>query len=58
MPIGVNGHCVMRSLITEPDPDRSSDTIKIKALSKEPGNPRLTDNPYIFKNIYGKYRSK
>ena len=56
MPTGVNGRCVMRSPIVKPD--RSGDTIKITTLSREPGNPRLTYNPCIFKNIYGKYRSK
>ena len=49
--IGVNGCCVMRSSIVEPD--RNGDIIKITALSKEPGNPRLTKQ-----NGYGKYRSK
>ena len=43
MPIGVNGCRVMRSPITEPG--RSDDTITITALSREPGNPRLTDDP-------------
>ena len=54
--IWVNGCCVMRSPITEPD--RSGDTIKITALSGEPGNPRLTDDPCILKSVCGKYRSK
>ena len=26
--------------------------------NNRPGNPRLTDDPCIFKSIYGKYRSK
>ena len=56
VPIGVNGSCVMRSPVAEPN--RSVDTIKIAALSRQPGNPRLTDNPCILKNVYGKYRSK
>ena len=43
----------MRSSIAEPD--RSGNIIKITALSREPGNPRFTDDPCIFKNIYGKY---
>ena len=51
MPTGVNGHCVMRSPITESG--RSGDTTKIKALSREPGNPRWTDDPCIFSNFMG-----
>ena len=43
----------MRSSIAETD--RSDNTIKITALSREPGNPRLTDIPSILKNIYGKF---
>ena len=46
----------MRSPIAEPD--RRGDTIKITALSREQGNPRLTGDPCIFKSIYGKYISK
>ena len=40
-------------------PDRSGDTIKITALCRELGNPRLAVyiNPGIFKNFYEKYRS-
>ena len=46
----------MRSPIAEPD--RRGDTIKITALSREQGNPRLTGDPCIFNSIYGKYISK
>ena len=46
----------MRSKFTETD--SSGDTNKIRALSREIGSPRLTDSTYIFKNVYGRYRSK
>ena len=46
----------MRSPIAEPG--RSADIITITVLSREPGNPRLTDDPWIFKKVYWKYRSK
>ena len=42
MPIGVNG------------PDRSGNTTKNTTLSREAGKSRATDDPYIFKNIYGR----
>ena len=44
----------MRSPIMESD--RSGDTIKMTDLFREPDNPRLTDDPCIFKKSYGKYR--
>ena len=56
MSIGLNSHCFMRSKFTETD--SSGDTNKIRALSREIGSPRLTDSTYIFKNVYGRYRSK
>ena len=40
VPIWVDNHCVMRSPIAEPG--ILGDTIKIKALSREPGNTRWT----------------
>ena len=53
VPIGVNGGCVLRSPIAEPE--RGGYTIKIAALSTEPGNARLTDVRCIFKNLYEKF---
>ena len=43
MPIWVNGRCVIRSPIAEPG--GLSNAIKIKALSREPGNPGWTVSP-------------
>ena len=41
----------MRSPIAESN--RNGDTIKITDLSKEPDNPRLTDDPCILKKVMG-----
>ena len=51
MPIWVVGHCIMRSLITEPG--RCGDPIKVNALSKELGNPGWTEQiPCIDYNCF------
>ena len=46
----------MRSPIAKTD--RSGNTIKITALSRELGNPRLTGDSCIFKNVYGKFQNQ
>ena len=56
MSVGVNDCCVEMSPIAEPD--RGGNTIKLTALFKNLENPRLTDDPCIFKNVYRRYRSK
>ena len=50
MAIWVNGRCVMRSPIAEPG--SFGDTIKIKALPREPGNPGWTVIPVRRKLLF------
>ena len=50
MAIWVNGRCVMRSPIAEPG--SFGDTIKIKVLSREPGNPGWTVIPLRRKLLF------
>ena len=51
VPIGVNGFCVMKSPIAESD--RNGDTIKTKALSREPGNSGWTYDPCVNQTLMG-----
>ena len=50
MLIWVNGRCVMRSPIAEPG--SLGNAIKIKALSREPGNPGWTASPVRRKLLF------
>ena len=46
----INGRCVVRSPIVKPG--SLGDTIKVKALSKEPGNPEWTVIPISTKLLF------
>ena len=50
MPIWMNVHCIMRLPIAEPD--SFDETIKIKALSREPDNPGWTVIPVRHKLLF------
>ena len=52
------GEWPLRYEVTNRGTHRSGNTIKIAALSRQPGNTRLTDNLCISKSVYGRDRSK